>query len=227
MLGLVFSEVSSKVCKTRRWPWGGNLSTLLSLRREPHNGSIFCSERGSWNCTSEWLIPSSLPLPVIWLPTFQPCSHCFRFLHTWESAAQMVGLGGHQALPTRSCHLLIEVPQGPFGTQWNQFTMWAFYVLSLCLLNITSHFQNSPFCTRMCDEVVSLIPRSFVSSFQQVGSHSFGKSINMHNHYSQLQCSLMKPRTNSYIVVIWQSHLNLCMFFESSLNMLLNPLKSY
>ena len=93
-------------------------------------------------------------------------------------------------------------PQGPFGTQWNQFTMWAFYVLSLCLLNITSHFQNSPFCTRMCDEVVSLIPRSFVSSFQQVGSHSFGKSINMHNHYSQLQCSLMKPRTNSYIVVI-------------------------
>lgn len=113
MLGPVFSKVSGKVCKTRRWPWGGNLSTLLSLRREPHNGSIFCSERGSWNCTSKRLIPSSLPLPGIWLPTVQPCSHCFRFLHTRESAAQMAGLGGRQALPTRFHHLLIEVPKVP------------------------------------------------------------------------------------------------------------------
>ena len=152
MLGPVFSEVSGKVSKTRRWPWGGNVSTPLSLRRESHKGSIFCSERRSWNCTSEWLIPSSLPLPVIWLPAFQPCSHCFRFLHTWEKCCSD---GGARRTPGSPHSVPLPPhrgPQDPFGTRWNQFTMWAFYVLSLCLLNITSHFQNSPFWTSMCDE---------------------------------------------------------------------------
>lgn len=149
---------------------------------------------------------------MILLPAFQPCSHRFRFLHRWKKCCSD---GEEEGIELSVL--------GPFTSFWRSLRfLWnriepVYHGGILCAFTVLVKyhiwFSNSPFCTRICDDVVSLILRSFVFFLQQVGSHSFWKSINMHNHYSRLQCPLMKPRTNGYIVVIWQSHLNLCMFF--------------
>lgn len=147
----------------------GTGPTPLRLRREPHNGNIPCTMQE---------IQSSLPLPVIPPPPFQPRNHCFKILHRWKKCSQMEGAELSLPGPFTS---VWRSPRSLWHTQWNRgiasLLCWAFHVLLLCLLIITSYFQNNSFCTRICDEVVSLIPKSFVFAFHKLVAILLGKAL--------------------------------------------------
>lgn len=129
VLGPVFSEgsVRYEVCKTWHWPSGGNLSTRLSLRGEPHSGNLSrtVSEKqlelhqqagnsvlfGSSSDSSSYF--SALQ------PSLQILAQMKEVLLRWRG-------GGDGALRTWSLHLLLEVPKVPLeqnrtSLPWGRF----------------------------------------------------------------------------------------------------------